>query len=972
MEENEEAVGEIEAIRSIFEDVFEEQASSSRGDSKRKYSLKLVPKSDDDEVHVGLTFEFWYPQNYPDESLQFVIKDVKGLASSKIQDFSAKLSEQAEELAKEGMVAVFELENTIGDFLLENNVPILSLHEQMEKRRLEKQIEEEKKSLQQQQEANEMERQKALALQDKIDAELRNRLRATETQPLEGDARRLAAGVGNYGQEEEEEGVDASLPLTIQDELAASLLAWRADGASSSSSDEWVKDQQCTSFGAWEVENTDGEASSEQSSEEDREVEGGGEEEEGEEEQTVATWDQTKLPHPTVQVSADCTAEGSRHRTEQYSLTTPPSTSSETSTALNTPPTPLQVPGSGGLTIISPQRPKTSYDIVRIEEIEDSKGGGMQCIEGRDGRRFPAMMPQSPRWPAIKWSRGPVLGRGTFGVTYLGMDQHTGTLLAVKELTLTGSLKSCRNQVQSVQQEIGLMKKLHHPNIVRYIGTQQEGPQLRIFIEYIAGGSLRSILSSFGKLPETVVNVYTRQILEGLAYLHSQHIIHRDIKAANVLVDHHGAMKLSDFGCSKQFETLMGNADESGRGLGRTLRGTPYWMAPEMIREAGYGRKSDIWSLGCTVIEMLTAENPFANMSNAQSAMYQIARGITPPFPPGISSDLRDFLKKCFVANPLKRPGSQTLLKHPWIASTVVPPTPTPLSHPYAPAGAKGARIHPFHFGPAAPLVNEHHAQITMSNAGNRAWPPNKAHQTGGENMLETQSAPVLGLETAPSKATLAPADGPLPHQPCRGCQQTATPSASPMTDAWTNTTPKSKSVAVSFSRKLVTNSEEREEDGEGEETGLTRSRKSSLKKDSDSSATDLLSMSIEHSRNTHFSRYRMEFEELDEIGKGAFGTVLKAQNRLDSRIYAIKRIRIDTKDTTSMEKLLREVFTLSRLHHQHVVRYYSTWLETSNEADNEEMMGKEGNYDETQPESPVAGSKSSGDSLDGMCRYRC
>lgn len=134
------------------------------------------------------------------------------------------------------------------------------------------------------------------------------------------------------------------------------------------------------------------------------------------------------------------------------------------------------------------------------------------------------------------------------------------------------------------------MKNLRHDNIVQYLGTMEEGSELNIFLEYVPGGSIAFILSKFGSFSEPLVKRYTRQILLGLEYLHSHHIIHRDIKGANILVDNAGVVKLADFGASKKMEALM-----TTTGGYNSLKGTPYWMAPEviplMIKEKGQHTK---------------------------------------------------------------------------------------------------------------------------------------------------------------------------------------------------------------------------------------------------------------------------------------------------------------------------------------------------------------------------------------------
>eukprot|EP00003_Mantamonas_plastica_P030291 TRINITY_DN7444_c1_g1_i6.p1 TRINITY_DN7444_c1_g1~~TRINITY_DN7444_c1_g1_i6.p1 ORF type:complete len:666 (+),score=211.52 TRINITY_DN7444_c1_g1_i6:2126-4123(+) len=207
------------------------------------------------------------------------------------------------------------------------------------------------------------------------------------------------------------------------------------------------------------------------------------------------------------------------------------------------------------------------------------------------------------------------------------------------------------------------MKGLSHPNIVRYLGTQTDDEHLNIFLEYVPGGSIASLLSKFGPFDENLVRVYTYQVLQGLDYLHSHNIVHRDIKGGNILVDKTGVVKLADFGASKKIEGLL-----NATGGMRSLQGTPYWMAPEVIRQSGHGKKADIWSVGCTVLEMFTAQHPWGSFHDHISALFHIAQSKgPPPMPSHLSENANDFLLQCFERDPGQRPTAQQLLDHEWI-----------------------------------------------------------------------------------------------------------------------------------------------------------------------------------------------------------------------------------------------------------------------------------------------------------------
>ncbi|KAJ4459549.1 putative Mitogen-activated protein kinase kinase kinase 2 [Paratrimastix pyriformis] len=261
--------------------------------------------------------------------------------------------------------------------------------------------------------------------------------------------------------------------------------------------------------------------------------------------------------------------------------------------------------------------------------------------------------------------RGDLIGRGSFGSVYRCLDLKTGRFVADKEFVFVG--EHIEEQIQNAEREIRIMEQLSHPNIVRYVGCERNDMVLDVFQEFIAGGPISKLLSQFGPFPEELVQCYTRQILAGLEYLHSNKIVHRDIKSANCLVTGEGVVKLADFGCSRTIETVMSYSQGCA-----TLCGTPHYMAPEVVRQQrNVGRRSDIWSLGCTVVEMVTGSPPYADIKNATACIYKIAStNELPPIPDNISPQLRDFLHCCFVRDPLKRATAHALLEHPFMTRT--------------------------------------------------------------------------------------------------------------------------------------------------------------------------------------------------------------------------------------------------------------------------------------------------------------
>ncbi|KAF8320024.1 kinase [Clavulina sp. PMI_390] len=232
--------------------------------------------------------------------------------------------------------------------------------------------------------------------------------------------------------------------------------------------------------------------------------------------------------------------------------------------------------------------------------------------------------------------------------------------MAVKQVELpTGSSvneERKKSMLTALEREIALLKELQHPNIVQYLDSAMDDTHLNIFLEYVPGGSLVTVLRGFGAFAEGLTRTWVKQILSGLLYLHDKNIIHRDIKGANILIDNKGFAKISDFGISKRTES--GNRP--------SLQGSVFWMAPEVVKQSAHTVKADIWSLGCLVVEMLTGEHPWANLSQMQ-AIFKIGSSARPELPPDVSKECEDFLQKTFEIDHTKRSSASELLEHPWI-----------------------------------------------------------------------------------------------------------------------------------------------------------------------------------------------------------------------------------------------------------------------------------------------------------------
>jgi mitogen-activated protein kinase kinase kinase len=257
------------------------------------------------------------------------------------------------------------------------------------------------------------------------------------------------------------------------------------------------------------------------------------------------------------------------------------------------------------------------------------------------------------RQTTFRWFKGQLIGKGTFGRVYLGMNATTGEFLAVKEVEVNpkaaqGDQKKMQELVAALDREIDTMQHLDHVNIVQYLGCERKERSISIFLEYISGGSIGSCLRKHGKFEEAVVASLTRQTLSGLAYLHREGILHRDLKADNILLDLDGTCKISDFGISKKTDNIYGN-DKTN-----SMQGSVFWMAPEVVRAQGegYSAKVDIWSTGCVVLEMFAGRRPWSK-DEAVGAIYKIANGETPPIPDDIREEISPiaiaFMLDCFT-----------------------------------------------------------------------------------------------------------------------------------------------------------------------------------------------------------------------------------------------------------------------------------------------------------------------------------
>ncbi|KAI0541090.1 kinase-like domain-containing protein [Xylaria digitata] len=260
--------------------------------------------------------------------------------------------------------------------------------------------------------------------------------------------------------------------------------------------------------------------------------------------------------------------------------------------------------------------------------------------------------------PELLYTKEYCIGSGPIVLVEAGglltlVEKRTGEAVAIKII----DIESAEDEVEDIIQEIAILSELQSPYVTKYYGSYAKGAELWIVMEFCAGGSCADLMKP-GMIGEDYIAIIIRELLLGLEYLHADKKLHRDIKAANILLGSNGQVKLADFGVSGQLSATMTKKN--------TFVGTPFWMAPEVIKQSGYDHKADIWSLGITALELANGEPPYADI-HPMKVLFLIPKNPPPRLEGNFTKAFKEFIEACLLRDPKDRPAAKELLKHPFI-----------------------------------------------------------------------------------------------------------------------------------------------------------------------------------------------------------------------------------------------------------------------------------------------------------------